>query len=320
VRNQIYLDSCDHCGKGYYSSYYLDVRAQNKPSYPNLAIRYTFLYTVKQYKSLTATYNQFSLRSDTIDHEFFKVSPTDTQAQRFELEIVGPRGVLVELLSDTCSRTVLKSLRCFKGNLCQLPIPDHRNIQDYSPSRTFYFRITGFDTSFKVRYLKGAEAMVSLTSTEAPFCTGILSQVWGPAEAMHRRDNYASKLYGALQTDFSCAGGCACLPLTDVCLSSLKRYACVFAHRPDDGTGKTTFSSKSECLNIEAVCGKGFASTMYFNHLTCDSASYQNADQRIDPRVNPYPAPAPLIINDAKSLVANGVLMMILIVLLVLLN
>jgi len=320
AQRQLVLDKCSHCGSSYYNSYFLDVRFVSSPTYPKSSFSYTFDYTVKKYKPLTSTFSKYTLRSDTIDTEFFKVNPTDTAAQRFELEIMGPRGVRVDMYdSNDCTNTPIKTLNCLKGNLCQLPIPDPRNMKDYTASSLFYIKVTGFDTAFQIRYLVGVAALSTTTSQTAPFCSPFVTSVWGPSESLTRRDNHANKLYQELYNDFSCGGSsCVCSPLSDACLSSLKIFACSLSMRTGDTSGQVHFVSNSQCQSVVTNCGKGFESTTNFGHLTCSSGAYEGTDLSTNPRVNPNPPPVELVLVDnASALLSNVMLLLILIILVI---
>jgi hypothetical protein len=110
---------------------------------------------------------------------------TRAEGTRVDLEVLSGNPVEINVYSNTCDIRQGNHAQyfCFKGVRCEIPLPRTANFGSYWQATTadspylgngtqdLRLVIRGFDSSFRIRQLRGMDACQALTATNAPFCS-----------------------------------------------------------------------------------------------------------------------------------------------------
>jgi len=162
--------------------------------------------------------------------------------------------------------------------LCEIPLPRTGNFGSYfrgspldSPklgngTEPLRIVIRGFDSTFSIRQVRQSASCISITPTNAPFCS-TNSEVnsytyWGQDDGIsfQAKDLNAQEFYANLTQAFTCAvpDNCDCPYQTQACRDAIQAYACESMLNPCNSQGLEQGPTYRTCRNVEYYCGRTF--------------------------------------------------------------
>jgi len=219
------------------------------------------------------------------------------------LEVLSGNPVEISVYASSCDLRQDRHAQyfCFKGVRCEIPLPRKANFGSYwlntaidSPyignDEPLRLVIRGFDTSFRIRQIRGLDSCQRLTPSNAPFCATngeVNSRVyWGDgdeSESFLAKDRNAFEFYGNLTRAFTCGvtDHCDCPEQTQACRDAIQAYACQSMFNPCNQAGLEEGPRYRTCRNVEYYCGRTWTCAG-IPRLTCNHTFYSIGIEQVN--------------------------------------
>jgi len=157
--------------------------------------------------------------------------------------------------------------------------------------------VRGFDSSFRIRQVRGLDSCQALTTDNAPFCSRygeVTNRVyWGEdnSDSFIAKDRNAQEFYVNLTKAFTCGvtDHCDCPEQTEICRQSIAVYACQSIFNPCNKEGIEEAPTYRVCRNVEFYCGRTFICAG-IERLSCNHTFYQLGIEKVDSKNFPLNA------------------------------
>lgn len=299
-------DECWHCGL--YDRVYVDVDA-TKLGASDAFVTFDAVVVKTPWVQLTDTPLSVNL-DDNVGSTgiegtlaFFQANMNQDQGHRIEINVTSGQPVKVEFYGAPCDHRVVITHFCYLGMPCILPLPYDGNFGSFNPLNVRHslapsvtkIVIAGQRSTFTIRELDGIKACAQVTPDNAPFCSGhtLRDLAWGDGSTFPQKDARALDRYNELVIDFSCAGECRCVDLSDQCKDLLRQYACdeSLATCSDQGFGLRPRARL--CGSIETACQKSFMTAGHPDLACFHSFWLANAAKWVNASGTPIRPPNP---------------------------
>lgn len=292
--NVIWGDLCWHCGDGSHGPTF--VRVEDLGQGGNVdSLNFNLQVQVTSWTPLTADFNTVNFPFEEPSLAFFSMVHTRAEATRVDLEVLSGNPIEINVYSSSCDLRQANHAQyfCFKNVRCEIPLPRTANFGSYFKQSTkdspyignnedLRIVIRGFDTSFRIRQIRGLDTCERLTTANAPFCSTngeVTSRVyWGQgdeSESFLAKDRNAFEFYGNLTQAFTCGvtDHCDCPAQTQQCRDAIQAYACQSIFNPCNSAGFEEGPRYRTCRNVEYYCGRTFLCAG-IPRLTCNHTFY----------------------------------------------
>jgi hypothetical protein len=261
---------------------------------------------------------------------------TRKEGTRIDIEVLTGTPIEINVYSDSCDlRQPQTQYWCFKGVRCEIPLPRKANFGSYyrkstkesmysgTESETLKIVVRGFDSTYRIRQVRGTGSCESLSSTNAPFCSSISEtsqfSYWGEdnSQSFIAKDRNAEEFYHNLTQAFTCSvtDHCDCPPQTEDCRRAIKNYACQSIFNPCDENGLEKGPTYRVCRNVEFFCGRSFICAG-IPRLSCNHTFYTTGIEKVDNKNFPLNSLDDPDYNNDSSRRAGIIVLIVLLVLL----
>jgi len=264
----------------------------------------TLAVVVTSWVDLTNEFQIVTFPNEEHTLSFFTMVHTRKEGTRVDIEVITGTPIEINVYADSCDvRTPQTQYWCFKGVRCEIPLPRKANFGSYyrkgtrdamylgNETEVLRIVVRGFDSTYRIRQVRGPESCQTLTSDNAPFCSVLSDNTqfsyWGEdnSASFIAKDRNAQEFYNNLTQAFTCGvtDHCDCPPQTEDCRRAIKIYACQSIFNPCDENGLEKGPTYRVCRNVEYLCGRTFICAG-IPRLTCNHTFYTIGVEKVDDR------------------------------------